>query len=242
MRCSNMANLGWLLAITGCTASLQLGKPYCANAGDGTQKCFATKQEREEFWAQQGDNQRAAEKKQADDRQREIAAEDARADEAEEARRAKATREREEREAIVRDREAEEQRRRDSEKQQREELRQLATQKEYAVPIISTMICENRSELTGYEEDLKHERRIEAESGVRDLKARRDIAEGMDASRTEIKEWTAFLKNRYAASPATCAPLHQAISECHRGNSCSDEARRYADVWRVSDDIIVGDN
>jgi len=228
------------VAVAGC--SFSIGKPHCANVGDGTKQCFATKQEREEFFAQRQRDAEAAEQAKEQERQREqLEAVAAIRDNALERERQE-KQAREDRDAKLAAMQEEDQRKRDEEKAHREKLRELATQKEYAVPILSAMICDEQDQIASYNEDLKREQRIESSSGVRNLHARREIAEGVDDSKIAIKELKELLRARFNAAPEPCAAKHRAIVECrNQASACTDEGITYAEIWRVAPDLLAGE-
>jgi hypothetical protein len=224
--------------LLGC--SFSIGKPHCTNV-NGTKQCFATKEERDDYLVERQRQEQAAEltREQQDQREQLEAVEAIRDAALERQRQEKEERARREAEYEAR-RQAEQQKRED-EKNRREQLRQLATQKDYAVPIMSAMLCQHQEQIASYNEDMKREQRLEASSGVRNLTARREIAEGVDDAKLAMKELKGLLRSRFGASPESCGPKHHAILECHRGASCTDAVLTYSEIWRVAPDVLTGE-
>lgn len=132
-----------------------------------------------------------------------------------------------------RDREAAEQRARE---ERLADLQHKATLKEYAVPVISTIICDLEGAVQSCKADLQHEKKLERQSGVIDMAARRSIVEDMDRTQEEIRDWKDVLRRAYKASSEKCGKLHEQIMECYSGSAtgdeCEDPIRTYVDIWR----------
>jgi len=105
------------------------------------------------------------------------------------------------------------------------DLQEKAQQSEYAVPVISAMICELRGFIVDEKDDIKRERQLERSSGVIDLGARRAIAERIMDHEDRIEELTKKLKLQHKARPEKCSERHQEIMSC-----------RYQYSWIFSDE------
>jgi hypothetical protein len=191
-----MRSLLLVLSLTGCA---ETAVQHCArSAARGVDECFATPAERDAYIAADRDQ-----------RARRIAAE-SHVRMAERARLEKEqsdaeARQREEAEAAYRERvEAEREARRV--KDEREATaRQRAMAPAWAVPALSALICESQSNLTELGAETQQQGRIEANGGVKDLRARREIAESVEEQRSAISRRRAVLRDRFGARPSACS-------------------------------------
>ncbi len=209
-----------LLSIAGC-ASME-PRPYCSPGPDG-RICFQTEAERSADWERKHPPPQLAPRVAVEVAARqEAAAADERAEKAA----------RDEHEAALQRHYEAEQARQQAAREREARAADHASQARWAVPVVSALICQRREALEGLKGDAAREARLTVGSGVKDLRALREIATGRDDNQQAIKALNAALE-RFGVAPVACAGVAE-LETCRlQGDACPEgETRDAADVWR----------
>lgn len=118
----------------------------------------------------------------------------------------------------------------DAEAAQRAEIHQRASDRAYAVPAISAIMCSIQDEIVGLKADLAHEKRVTAIGGVVNLSARDEAANDIVDDTDELKTWGQALK-RFGATQQACKEVAAIVACRHKVESCDEASRGAAEVW-----------
>jgi len=113
-----------------------------------------------------------------------------------------------------------------------EHLSELANDPRYAIPAISVVICQLDSQADRYQEKLQRERRIEQTGGVIDLRANRELAEGIEDNRSAVAAWKAHLREKFSVAPLSCSSMPR-LAQCHADHDqCDHDSAEQDDLVR----------
>ena len=116
----------------------------------------------------------------------------------------------------------------------------LATEKEYAIPAISVLICRRENDLADLHAKMAREAAITQTSGVMDMSERRDIAESMQDAQDEIRGLRAALLKTQRAQPLPCVQVKTTLSCVAEKRDCSDVDAIRADIIDYAEDVLRG--
>ncbi|HTA90328.1 MAG TPA: hypothetical protein VK745_12150 [Polyangiaceae bacterium] len=107
----------------------------------------------------------------------------------------------------------------------------MATDKAYAVPAISAIMCSIDDELADLREQLAREKRVSVIGGVTSLGDRHEISSNIVDDTDELAVWRASLK-RFASGRLPCKDVAP-IARCRKSDltDCADGSRDPAAVW-----------
>ena len=134
-----------------------------------------------------------------------------------EARRAEEQRQREERNVEIRAEHAREREARqadlDAQRAKEEHLRSLAQDPEYAVPVLSALLCDSQQGLASAKQQDREQRRVDRRSGVVDLAQRRSDTEVIMDWEQDVKAYRAAIR-RLGARPLPCDDTYRELLAC----------------------------
>ncbi len=203
--------------------------------------CVPQKKQDYEIFAEQRERARQAEQKQAvSARRQETRPNPPRESMMDKMRRER--REEQERASAEQEREMEERREaehtaKEEADERRMEIRGKAADPQYAVPVISAIICDEQALIRSYKEDLARENAVTRSSGVTDLGNRRAIGEGMQSAKERIAEWKAALRKNHRAAPKACSDVESVVA-CKRRDACNEVDKELAEIWSLADDVL----
>lgn len=116
----------------------------------------------------------------------------------------------------------------------------LATEKEYAIPAISVLICRRENDLADLHAKMAREAAITQTSGVMDMSERRDIAESVQDAQDEIRGLRTALLKTQRAQPLPCAQVKTTLSCIAEKHDCSDVDAIRADIIDYAEDVLRG--
>jgi hypothetical protein len=116
----------------------------------------------------------------------------------------------------------------------------MATQKTYAVPAISSIICKIEEDLVELRGKLAREKRVAALGGATDLRELHELSSQIIDDRDEIVVWRTSLK-RFGAQPLTCKDA-ASVTKCRQSDAtnCDDISRDAAAVLEQEYDSLRG--
>lgn len=216
-----MRGLALLVLVTvGCLETMP--KPYCSRMPTGEAKCFATEAERLAEYETR--NPKPAPPPRSTAVHPLVAAELER-QEAEK-------KEREARDAEYEARRAADLAAREERAARKRRAADRVSDKVYAVPVVSALLCEREEALVELRDAMRREERVTAIGGVRDLRERRELAEGVELNTQETAALKRVLQKMGAARLA-CGAVER-LRACRADEkTCDTETRDVADVWRA---------